>query len=154
MARMHVSPPPVQVTLAPSRIERAWVVGLALSTAFVAFALPLDAWLRGVLSCSPFAWALWRLRTARRVACVSVGLDRRVHVAMADGAVVEGRVLSASYVGAAVTTIVWRRQGSRVARALWLVGDMLPRADFRRLRVALRYGQSAAAHDASARNHA
>jgi len=151
---MHLSPPPVQVTLSPSRIERAWVVALALSTALVAFALPLDAWLRGLLSCLPLVWALWRLRTARRVACVAVGLDRRIRVAMSDGAVVEGCVLSASYVGAAVTTIVWRRQGARVARAFWLVGDMLPRDDFRRLRVALRYGQSAAAHDASPRNHA
>jgi len=151
---MHVSPPPVQVTLVSSRIERAWVVALALSTALVALALPLDAGLRGLLSCSPLAWALWRLRTARRVACVCVGIDRRVRVAMSDGAVVEGGVLAASYVGSAVATIVWRRQGSHVARAFWLVGDMLPRDDFRRLRVALRYGQSAAAHDASARNHA
>ena len=151
---MHASPPPVQVTLARSRLERVWVAALALSTALVAFALPLDARLCGLLACCPVAWALLRLRGVRRVSCVCLGLDRRVRLAMSDGAVVDGRVLAASYVGAAVTTVVWRGQGSHVARAFWLVGDMLPCDDFRRLRVALRYGQSRAAHDASARSHA
>jgi len=151
---MHVAPPPVRVNLAASRVERAWVAGLALSTAFLALALPLDAWLRGLLACLPIGWALFRFRDTQRALRVCVGLDRGLRVELSDGAVVEAQIVPASYVGAAVTTIVWRRRGSRVAHAFWLVSDMLPCEDFRRLRVALRYGESVAAHDASSRSHA
>ena len=153
MAAMHALPPPVRVTLTASRLERAWVVGLAFATAIVALMLPVEAWLRGALAGAPLAWALVRLRVDRRAVCICVGLDRVLRLETSDGRVLEGRVSPASYVGAAVTTIAWQPDGFRVPRAFWILGDMLPREDFRRLRVALRYGQSGAEQDAP-RSHA
>jgi hypothetical protein len=91
---------------------------------------------RGVRACA-----------GRRVpALVHVGLDRRLTVTTRDGRSRDGSILDASYVGACLTTIVWRSDGAPwyvPARALLILPDTLPRDDFRRLRVVLRYGRPA-----------
>ena len=65
-----------------------------------------------------------------------------VRAVTAGGRVHRGRVLPASYVGSRMTTLVWRADGDRLARAECLSSDSLPVEDFRRLRVQLRYGRS------------
>ncbi len=61
-----------------------------------------------------------------------------------DGRSRAGAILDDSYVGAWLTTIVWRQDGQpwwRPATAIVVLPDMLPRDEFRRLRVVLRYGR-------------
>jgi hypothetical protein len=45
---------------------------------------------------------------------------------------------------------VWRPDRSRFSRAEFILPDMLPADDFRRLRVLLRYGRNDDAHGAPA----
>ncbi|MEO8304342.1 MAG: hypothetical protein ABI724_09490 [Betaproteobacteria bacterium] len=77
-------------------------------------------------------------------ALLHVGIDRRLTVTDRSGRSCSGSILDDSYVGAAVTTIVWRADDDRwwrPARAMLILPDSLPRDDFRRLRVVLRYGR-------------
>ena len=56
-----------------------------------------------------------------------------------------GAILDASYAGAALTTIVWRRDADpwwRPVSAMLVLPDMLDAETFRRLRVWMRYGQA------------
>ena len=71
-------------------------------------------------------------------------------VGPADGCSCEGTILDASYVGARLTTIVWRADADRAgwrrlrpAQTIVVLPDTLPGDDFRRLRVVLRYGRVA-----------
>jgi len=87
---------------------------------------------------------LWRCTGRGVPALVHVGIDRRVTVTDRDGRSRDGAILDDSYVGARLTTIVWRADGDpwwRPARAILVLPDTLPPDDFRRLRVALRYGR-------------
>jgi hypothetical protein len=59
-------------------------------------------------------------------------------------------VRASSYVGARITTIVWRPDGAWRSRAEFILPDMLPAGDFRQLRVLMRYGRSDAAQGAPA----
>lgn len=54
-------------------------------------------------------------------------------------------ILADSYVGPRLTTIVWRPDGARRVKTLVVMADTFAADDFRRLRVALRYGRAAAA---------
>ena len=65
------------------------------------------------------------------------------------------RILDDSYVGARLTTIVWRPDGAPLVmpvRAIVILPDTLAADDFRRLRVLLRYGQPGDDEDASERD--
>ena len=74
-----------------------------------------------------------------------VGVDRRIAVITADGRACDGDILADSYVGHRLTTIVWLPDGARRARTLMVAADTFAADDFRRLRVALRYGRAAGA---------
>jgi hypothetical protein len=79
-----------------------------------------------------------------RPVLLHVGIDRRLCVTTRDGRSCEGTILDVSYVGARLTTIVWRPEGAArlcPAHALLILCDSLPAEDFRRLRVCLRYGR-------------
>lgn len=86
---------------------------------------------------------LWRCSGRGVPAIVHVGIDRRIAVSDREGRSRTGAILDDSYVGAALTTIVWRADGDpwwRPARAMLFVPDSLRPDEFRRLRVVLRYG--------------
>jgi hypothetical protein len=88
--------------------------------------------------------SLWRCTGRGVPALLHVGLDRRITVTRSDGRSQSGAILDDSYVGARLTVIVWRaddRPWWRPAEAIVVLPDTLPREDFRRLRVALRYGR-------------
>jgi hypothetical protein len=75
-----------------------------------------------------------------------VGADRRLAVTARDGRTCQGSIMDASFVGASVTTIVWRPDHAPrhvPARAILILPDTLSAEDFRRLRVMLRYGRPA-----------
>ena len=141
-------PPAVHVTLAPSRRALAWIVGVALVACGAVLTLPIDPVLSGLAMLGIVVWAgdravvvAWRRGPRASVALWLTG-DRMLVVRMGEGHLVAGHVRAASYVGERITTIVWRPDGARFSRAEWLLPDMLPADDFRRVRVLLRYGRS------------
>jgi hypothetical protein len=121
---------------------------LALLPLPIAAVVPIASAILGVL------WSGLRRCAGRGVpALLHVGLDRRITVTDRDGRSCDGAILDDSYVGAWLTTIVWRADGTpwwHPARAIVVLPDTLPEDDFRRLRVALRYGRPAAAGGTSA----
>ncbi|MET0202801.1 MAG: protein YgfX [Casimicrobiaceae bacterium] len=147
MVHMHRAPP-LEIALSPSRTACAWIVGLAWLTLALSFTLPIPGWV-GLLATLPLAvWSALRFRghhAGGAVACrLRLDGDRMLSITTVDGRTSRGRVLPSTYVGARLTTLVWRPQGEgwRFARAECVLPDMLPPEDFRRLRVLLRYGRS------------
>ena len=141
-------PPAVHVTLAPSRRALAWIVGVALVACSAVLTLPIDPVLSGLAMLGIVVWAgdravvvAWRRGPRASVALWITG-DRMLVVRTGEGRLVAGHVRAASYIGERITTIVWRPDGARFSRGEWLLPDMLPADDFRRLRVLLRYGRS------------
>lgn len=142
-------PPSVHVVFAPSRIVGAGIGVAALATLAIVFLLPMDAWLQFIAAFAVLAWAAaaFRIVALRRTRFATTELrlapDLVLVVRMGDGRLVAGHVRSATYVGAWVTTIVWRADGAYWSRAVLIVPDMLDAEDFRKLRVMLRYARSA-----------
>jgi hypothetical protein len=145
-------PPPVRVSLHRSTIASAAIAALALATSMVVAILPLDPLLAGVAFIAIAAWAIDRmqvvaLRQGRRaVRSFELRGDLTLVVVAGDGAARAGRVHRDSYVGARMSTIVWRPYGRWRTRTILLLPDMLPADEFRRLRVLLRYGRSDVTH--------
>ncbi len=79
--------------------------------------------------------------TRRAVVAIVLGADRNIAVIERSGRRTDGVVQDDSYVGSALTTIVWRSAGARRSRTIAILPDMLPAEEFRRLRVLLRLGQ-------------
>ena len=132
----------------PSRIGCTLFAAACAMTAILLGALPLPVAgiAAGALAIlTVLAGGLWRCTTGRGVpTLLHVGIDRRITVTDRHGRPRSGSILDDSYVGAAVTTIVWRADDDRwwrPARAILILPDSLPRDDFRRLRVVLRYGR-------------
>jgi hypothetical protein len=149
-------PPSVHVVLAPSRIAGAGIGILAVATIALIFVLPLQPVPQMAAVAALVAWAAWSFHVDAlhrgRFAVTEVRLapDLILVACMGDGRLVAGHVRAATYVGAWVTTIVWRPDGWRWSRAILVLPDMLPTEDFRRLRVMLRYARSGDAQEAPA----
>ena len=111
----------------------------------VALPLPRIAWLPCTVAIvGVLVRGLWRCTGRGLPALLHVGNDRRMTVTDCEGRSHAGTILDDSFVGVWLTTIVWRRDGLpwwRPAPAIVVLPDMLSRDDFRRLRVALRYGR-------------
>jgi len=141
-------PPAVHVQLAPSRRAVAWIVAVALIACAVVMSLPFDPVLVALVVLAIAVWAGDRVvvvalrRGPRAITGLWLTGDRMIVMRTGQGGLVAGHVRAASYVGARITTIVWRPDGGRWSRADWILPDMLPADDFRRLRVLLRYGRS------------
>ena len=139
--------PRLRLAPRPSRIGCVSVVGTCVLASALLVALPLPA---AVIVPGAFAVlavlvsGLWRCTGRGVPALLHVGIDRRITVTGYDGRSHAGVILDDSYVGARLTTIVWQPDGMpwwRPARAIVVLPDMLPHDEFRRLRVALRYGR-------------
>ncbi len=149
-------PPSVHVVLAPSRIAGAGIGILAAATIALIIALPLQPVLQMAAVAALVAWAAWSFQVDAlhrgRLAVTEVRLapDLILVACMGDGRLVAGHVRAATYVGAWVTTIVWRPDGWHFSRAILVLPDMLPAEDFRRLRVMLRYARSGETQEAPA----
>jgi len=149
--------PPQRLRLEPrpSRIGCALVAAACTMTSILLGSLPLS--MAAVLPAAAailavLASGLWRCTGRGVPALLHVGIDRRITVTDRDGRSRAGVILDDSYVGAWLTTIVWRRDGMpwwRPARTMLVLPDTLGRDEFRRLRVVLRYGRPAATGDTS-----
>ena len=109
--------------------------------------LPIGVVLPGIAAVlAVLASGLWRCTGRGVPALLHVGIDRRITVTDRDGRSRAGLILDDSYVGAWLTTIVWRRDGMpwwHPARSILVLPDTLPEDEFRQLRVVLRYGRPA-----------
>jgi toxin CptA len=149
-------PPSVHVVLSPSRIAGAGIGVLAAATIALTIALPLQPLVQLAMSAAVVVWAGWSFHVDAlhrgRIAVTDVRLapDLILVVCMGDGSLLAGQVRASTYVGAWVTTIVWRPDGRRWSRAILVLPDMLPEEEFRRLRVMLRYARSSEVHDVPA----
>lgn len=145
-------PPPVRVALAPSVSATIILALLGIATCALVVALPAEPLALGVAILAVGAWAVDRIvvvalrRGPRAVRRLELRGDLTLLVVTGDGCAHAGRVHRDSYVGARLSTLVWRPYGRRRARAILLLPDMLPADDFRRLRVLLRYGRSDVTH--------
>jgi toxin CptA len=145
-------PPPVRVVLASSRTALALITMLAAATCAVIAMLPLHPTMVGFAMLVVVVWALDRIHVValrhgpRAVRQFELRGDLTVIVVTGDGNAFAGRVRRDTYVGARLSTLVWRPFGRWRSRAILLLPDMLPAQDFRRLRVLLRYGRSDATH--------
>jgi hypothetical protein len=141
-------PPPVRVSLAPSITASMLIALLALSTGAVVSTLPFESAAIGLALIAITVWAIDRIfvvalrQGPRAVRLFELRGDLTLVVVSGDGTVCAGRVHRDSYVGARLSTLVWRPYGRWRSRAILLLPDMLPAGDFRRLRVLLRYGRS------------
>ena len=141
-------PAALQIEFRPSRIASAvTLVGVVATSALIAW-LPAEPWYRflGVTALGAYGIALvraWGQRATRRaVVAIVLGADRHIAVIERSGRRIEGEVQDDSYVGSALTTIVWRGEGGRRSRAIAILPDMLPAEDLRKLRVLLRLGRA------------
>jgi len=139
------SPKPLELCWRRSRVNAAVTLAACAATALLWLALPVPLAARivgGGLAVAA-AGVLWRNAAGPRAPLrLTVGLDRRIVVATADGAVRRGAILSDSCVWPRVTTVVWRPDGERRARTLLVTTGNLGADDFRRLRVYLRYARA------------
>jgi hypothetical protein len=140
-------PAALHVAFQPSRIAgTAVVVGVAATAALVAWR-PIDSWVRAitVLFLGAYGIALnrsWAQRsTSHAVVAIVVDANRRIVVIARGGRRFDGDVQEDSYVGAVLSTVVWRGADERRSGAIAILADMLPAEDFRKLRVLLRLGQ-------------
>ena len=144
---MH-APLPVRIALTASRRAFALISLLGAFACAVIATLPVDAALRGLAMLAVLVWTGDRIhvvamrRGPRALRCIELRAELQLTVAAGDGSRRRGQVRADSYVGARITTIVWKPDGARFARAILVLPDMLPADDFRRLRVLLRYGRS------------
>ena len=144
---MH-APVPVRIAPAASRSAFALICALAALACAVVETLPVHEVLRGLAAIAIAVWAGDRIhvvamrRGPRAIRRIEVDGHLRIAVTTGDGSCDRGCVRPDSYVGARITTIVWRPGDAGWSRAILLLPDMLPADDFRRLRVLLRHGRS------------
>lgn len=125
---------------------------LALATCVIVSLLPIDAAATAMIVVATGVFAIDRIhvvalrRGPRAVRRLELRGDLTLVVVTGNGTAYAGRVHRDSYVGARLSTIVWRPYGRWRRRAILLLPDMLPTDDFRRLRVLLRYGRSDVTH--------
>jgi hypothetical protein len=138
-------PPRLRLAPGPSRFGRAAVIAACALAIVLLAALPIP--MAGLVTgtaavVAVLARGLWRC-AGGVPASLEVGVDRRIAVTDRAGHSRAGSILEDSYVGARLTTIVWRADGEpwwRPAHAILILPDTLRRDEFRRLRVVLRYG--------------
>ena len=131
----------------PSRLAAAATATLCAATVILVIVLRMS--LPATIGCIGVVAAVLvtgMCRCAGRgvAAIVHVGIDRRITVTDCSGRSHPGVILDDSYVGSALTTVVWRADGDpwwRPARTMLFVADSLPPEEFRHLRVVLRYGR-------------
>ena len=144
-------PPRLRLDPRSSRIGCILLLAACAMTSILLGLLPLPvaALVAGAIAIVVvLARGLWRCTGRGVPALLHIGIDRRITVTDREGHSREGSILDDSYVGAWLTTIVWCADGERwwhPAHTILVLPDTLPRDEFRRLRVVLRYGRPAEA---------
>jgi membrane-bound toxin of toxin-antitoxin system len=138
-------PPRLSVEMRPSRVALAAIAAACLVTSALVLSVALPFSVTVGLICTVVAAGVVALRTiagGASPARIGAGIDRRIVVTTRAGRVRAGDILGDTFVAARLATIVWRPEGTRLARTLLVAADALPREEFRRLRVVLRYSRA------------
>ena len=144
---------PIRITLGPSRLACIAQSVVAVGTVAVLSTLPIHPLILAASFAALAAWVAHRIwsiglkRGRSTIRELRVQDDHTVVATSVSGERFAGHVQDASYVGAYVTTLVLRVKGSRRAKSVLILPDMLPADDFRRLRVLLRYARNADAEE-------
>ena len=139
----------LRLSLGPSRSALALTCIACFATCALVAWLPGAPALRGASVIGIGAYAIltlryWATRSASRaIIGIELDADRAVLLTERTGRHIEGIVQPDSYVGALLTTLVVRPEGTRRLRTIAILPDMLPADDFRRLRLLLRLGHGA-----------
>lgn len=142
--------PRLRLAPRPSRIGCALIAAACTLTSLLLALLPLPvaAHASGAAAIlAVLASGLWRCAGRGMPSLIHVGIDRRITVTDRDARSRSGSIVDDSYVGACMTTIIWRADGDpwwHPARPILVLPDTFPRDEFRRLRVVLRYGRPVA----------
>ncbi len=147
--------PGLRLSPRPSRIGRVLIVAACTTTSGLLALLPLP--IAAIVTGSAAILAvlvsgLWRCAGRGVPSSYHVGINRRIAVTDGEGQTRAGPILDDSYVGAWMTTIIWRADGDpwwHRSRSILVFRDTLSRDEFRRLRVLLRYGRPAIDGEAS-----
>jgi hypothetical protein len=135
----------VETALRPSRVAAIGILTMAAATLALIAATPGPMALRIPIAAAVAGAALERLhaialrRGRRGVRTILVRGTREIDVELATGRWSGGLVRDGSFVAPWLTIIRWRPHGARFDRSIVLLPDMMPRAQFRRLRVLLRW---------------
>ena len=148
---MH-KPPSVSIVLGPSRIALVGIAFLAVATIALLFAMtiPLICSLAAASLVATWAversWVIGLRRGRRSVTALRVDGNDATTVQYASGESSSGALRTSSRVGGCYVALVWRPSGAFLSRSILILPDMLPRDEFRRLRVLMRYGRSDSSH--------
>jgi hypothetical protein len=135
----------VEMALRPSRVAAIAILAMAVATLALIAATPGPTALRILVAAVVACAALERLhaialrRGRRGVRTILVQGTRAIDVELATGRWRGGLVRDGCFVAPWLTIIRWRPHGARFDRSIVLVPDMMPREEFRRLRVLLRW---------------
>ena len=127
---------PVTLDVKPSRRLRAALVFVHL-LAFGGLLAVLPTWAGAVLA-PLLALSLWRGFVALRGVRLTLGSDARIELVLTDGPRV-GEVLADSAVFRWLAVLRIRLESEQRVRAVVVLTDSVPLADFRRLQVWLRW---------------
>ena len=142
----HYSVKPLQATLLPSRLLAALLTAMHLLALLPLLLAPLDTALRLALSLALVFSLLYYgyrygLRQVGAVDGLHLAADGTFSVHLLQGDWQPAEVRGSSFVQPWLTVLHLGLAGRRGGLALVLLPDMLPREDFRRLRVWLRWGR-------------
>ena len=144
--RVVKSTPVLRAALHPSRIAACCVAAATVATAGLVALLPVEMMWRGAAVVVAGIAGMRALRISQHpVDAIEVAADRRATLIDRSGRRIDGVVQAQTYVGASLTTLVWRADGARRSRAVAIWPDMMASDEFRRLRVLLRHGEFPAA---------
>ena len=124
----------VDLALAPSRIVAACIAAATVATLALVAVTPLRVDAAILLATAAACLACPALRAARTPRRLAVERGGAVSV---DG--VAGELRDGSFVAPWLAIVRWRPAGARFDRTVLVARDMLPPADFRHLRVLLRW---------------
>lgn len=143
----HYSVKPLQATLLPSRRLAALLTAMHLLAVLPLALAPLDTVLRLALSLALVLSLLYYgyrhglRRSGAAVDSLHLAADGTFSVRLRQGDWQPVEVRGSSFVQPWLTVLHLGLAGQRRGLALVLLPDMLPREDFRRLRVWLRWGR-------------
>ncbi len=144
---MGATPTAIELILRPSRRIVYGLAALHVASAVLVSQLQLSGWSTAGLMAAIAAHGWWfvhrvgTLQAARSVTGISLDRDLRCRLRFRDGDVAHGEVDDTTMVTGSLVVIAVRSPGRWNRRRVVIASDMVVADDFRRLRVALRWGQ-------------
>ncbi|MBK9605533.1 MAG: hypothetical protein IPO58_03565 [Betaproteobacteria bacterium] len=136
----------MHVALAPSRLLTGWLIGLHAISLVPLWWADLPAPAPSVLAVAIVAhgaWSAWRagrLRSPHSITRIELGADAGCTLIARNGVRFDGAVSGSTVILGFLVVLAVNADGGRATRRAIVVRDMLAVDDFRRLRVALKWG--------------